>query len=79
MELQLTSDMTVKQRIKLWSRRVAIGFCGASSLLGWAAVAGLFVGVWSNDAPQNVADFNSKTLVDIAPASGSENSHQKKH
>ena len=65
-----TAETPVVEKRGLWSRRFAIGFCVTASVLGWAAVAGLFIGVWSTDGPQIANEKGVEALSDIAPASG---------
>jgi len=59
-----------ERRQSTWSRRFAIGFCAVASILGWAAIAGLFIGVWSDNGPQIANEKGVEALSDIAPAAG---------
>ena len=65
-----TAETPIEERRGLWSRRFAIGFCVSASILGWAAVAGLFIGVWSTDGTQLANEKSVEALSDIAPAAG---------
>lgn len=70
MEASKTPEEFQERRRSIWSRRFAIGFCAIASILGWAAIAGLFVGVWSDGGPQIADEKGVEALSDIAPAAG---------
>jgi hypothetical protein len=68
-----TTETPIEGKRGLWSRRFAIGFCVSASILGWAAVAGLFIGVWSTDGTQLANEKGVEALSDIAPGAGPSN------
>jgi hypothetical protein len=70
MEDTKTLEELHERKRSTWSRRFAIGFCAVASILGWAAIAGLFIGVWSDSGPQIANEKGVEALSDIAPAAG---------